>query len=119
MSRAVLLGSLILVLVLAGLALLRGVFVALSMPLLVFLLYGLLMAPERIQLEAQREIDADRVRPQTPVKVHVTVTNRGSSLEQLVLRDAFAPGLSVSNGSNQHFISLRRGGTFNARASAF
>jgi uncharacterized protein (DUF58 family) len=112
MSRAVLLGSLILLLVLAGLATLRGVFLALSMPLLVFVLYGLWLSPERIELQADREIGADRVPPQTPVKVSVTVTNRGPALEELVLLDTLAPGLSVTDGSNHHMVSLPRGGTF-------
>ncbi len=112
MSRAVVLSSLVMLLVLAGLATLQGAFLALSMPLLVFLVYGLWLAPERIQLEATREIGADRVVPQTPVKVTVTVRNAGPALEDLAVEDLLAPGLSVIDGSNHHLVSLGRGASF-------
>ena len=112
MSRAVLLGSLILILVLAGLATLRGAFVALSMPLLVYVLYGFWLSPDRIELQAQREIGAERVPVQTPVKIRVTITNMGPGLEELALQDALVAGLSITDGCNHHLISLARGGTF-------
>src|SRR5512143_899229 len=112
MSRAVLLGSLILVLVLAGLATLRGVFLALSLPLVAFFLYGLWLAPDRIELQARREIGADRVPPKTPVKVLVTIENQGSTVEELAVQDVLAPGLSVLDGCNHHLVSLQRGAKF-------
>lgn len=112
MSRAVLLGALILVLVLAGLATLHGAFLALGMPLVAFLLYGLWLAPDRIQLQARREIGADRVRPQTLVRVRVSIENRGPAVEELALQDVLPPGLSVVDGCNHHLIALQRGGTF-------
>src|SRR5512142_2835222 len=112
MSRAVVLASLVMLLLLAGLATLHGAFLALSMPLLAFLIYGVWMSPDRIQLEARREISADRVPPQTSVKVAVTVTNLGPGIEELAMQDLVAPGLSVSDGSNHHLLSLPRGGTF-------
>ncbi len=112
MSRAVLLGSLIMLLVLAGLSTLHGAFLALSMPLLAFLIYGFWMSPEQIQLEARREIGADRVAPQTPVKVRVTITNLGPGVEELAIQDVLAPGLSVIDGSSHHLVSLHRGATF-------
>src|SRR5512140_1174538 len=106
MSRAVLLGSLVLILVLAGLGTIRGAFMALSVPLLMFLLYGLWLAPERMELKAEREIGADRVPPQTPVKVVVRVTNVGPGLEELALEDRLAPGLELVDGSNHHLVAL-------------
>lgn len=112
MSRPVLLGFLILVLLLAGLAGLHGGLVALSMPLLLYLFYGLWRMPDRIDLEVRRELAAERVLPQTPVKVTVTITNRGPGLEELAVQDAIASGLSVIDGSNRHFTSLGRNQTF-------
>src|SRR5512146_1482019 len=112
MSRPVLLGAIILLLILAGLASLHGALLALSMPLLVYLFYGLLRAPEKIDLEVRRELGAERVAPQAPVKVSVTVINRGSSLEELALEDAISPDLTVTDGSNHHWISLASNQTF-------
>ena len=82
MSRAVLLGALILLLVLAGLASLHGALLALSVPLLVYLLYGVWRAPEQMELDVHREIAAERVAVQTPVKISLTVLNRGAGLDE-------------------------------------
>ena len=112
MSRAALLGSLILLLVLAGLAGLRGALLALAMPLLVYFFYGLWRGPDQIMLDVQRVIDADRVTPHTPVKVSVTITNRGNALNELAIEDAVSPALTVANGSNHHLISLPKGRSF-------
>lgn len=112
MSRALLLGALTSLLLLAGLAGLRGSLLALSIPLLIYLFYGLWFAPDRLELEIRRELSAERVAPQAPVKVSVTVINQGSALEELALRDEIASELEVIDGSNHHLVSLRRYETF-------
>jgi uncharacterized protein (DUF58 family) len=112
MSRTFVLGLLILLLVLAGLASLHGAMLALTLPLLVYLFYALWVTPERVQLEVRRELAAERVAPQTPVKVIITVLNRGSTLDELALKDVISPDLAVIGGSPSHFISLARGATF-------
>ncbi|HMA08097.1 MAG TPA: DUF58 domain-containing protein, partial [Ramlibacter sp.] len=106
MSRPVLLGALVLLLILAGLAGLRGSLLALSMPLMLYIVYGRWRAPDQINLEARRELGAERVAPQSPVKVSVTVTNRGSRLEELGIEDVISPDLAVIDGCNHHWISL-------------
>ncbi len=112
MPRAALLGGLILLLVLAGLAGLHGALLALSLPLLVYLLYGLWRAPEKLELDVHRTLGAERVNPGTPVKVSVKVVNRGSGLDELRIEDAISRDLEVTDGSNRHFISLGRGDSF-------
>lgn len=112
MSRAVLLGVLSSLLVLAGLASLHGAMLALAMPLLVYVLYALWSAPERMDLEVRRELAAERVAPQMPVKVSITLVNRGSGLEELAVEDILPSALSVTDGSNHHLISLGRDKTF-------
>ncbi|MCL4530698.1 MAG: DUF58 domain-containing protein [Chloroflexi bacterium] len=108
MSRTWFLGSLILFLLLAGLVALRGTLVALAIPLLLYLLYGLWFGPNDVRLEVQRDLSAERVAPQTPVKVRVTITNRGDDLEELALEDVIDPVLTVQDGSNHHLISLSK-----------
>ncbi len=112
MSRPVLLGAIILLLILGGLATLHAAVLALSIPPLVYLLYGLWRAPEKIDLEVRREIGAERVAPQVPVKVNVTVINRGSGLEELAVEDMISPELTVIEGWNRHWISLGAHKTF-------
>src|SRR5512135_3462487 len=112
MSRAVLLGALVLLLILAGLAGVRGALLALAMPLLIYLFYGLWLAPERIDLDVRREMSAERVAPQAPVRITVTVMNQGNTLDELALEDVIAPELQVVDGSNRHLISLGRFQTF-------
>ena len=112
MSRPVLLGAIILLLILAGLAGLRGSLLALSMPPLVYLFYGLLRAPDKLDLEVRRELGAERVAPQAPVKVNVTVINRGSALEEVGIEDVISRDLTVVDGGNRHWISLGSNQTF-------
>jgi len=93
---------------LLGLMLRRGDLVALGLPLLLYLLVGLWRAPDQLDLEVQRDLSAERVDAGVPVTVNVTVTNRGSSLDELFLEDKLAPELAVSLGSPRHLITLGR-----------
>ncbi len=112
MSRAWFLGSLILLLLLAGLVALHGALIALTIPLLLCLLYGLWFSPDEVELEVRRELSAERVAPQTPVKVSVMITNTGGDLEELALADVLSPALAVQDGSNHHLISLPKNKSF-------
>jgi len=112
MPRAFFLSIIIFALLLAGLTALRGELLALAIPLLLFLFYGLAFGPDKVQLDVHRRLSAERVSPQTPVLVTVSVTNRGDSLESLALEDVLSPALSIENGSNHHLISLGKNKTF-------
>lgn len=112
MSRAFFLSLLIFALLLAGLTALHGALLALAIPPLLYLFYGLWRGPDKIQLEVHRTLSAERVSPQTPVLVTVSVINRGDSLESLALDDILCPALSIENGSNHHLISLGKDKTF-------
>lgn len=112
MIRAYFLGLLIFILLLLGLATLRSALLALALPLLVYLLYGLWRGPDSIHLEAQRSLSSERVQPNTPVRVQVTVVNRGDELEELVIQDLLSPNLKVIDGSLHHLISLPKGGSY-------
>lgn len=112
MSRAWFLGSLTLILLLAGLIALRGALVALTIPLLLYLLYGLWFGPNNVKFEVQRDLSAERVAPHAPVKVTVTIMNRGDNLEELALNDVLSPALNMLEGSNHHLISLPKNKSF-------
>jgi len=73
----------------------RGEFIALALPLVVYLLAGFLFSPAAIRLEATRHLSAERTSPNSEIDVTVTVTNRGSHLEEVLLDDVVPAGLTI------------------------
>jgi uncharacterized protein (DUF58 family) len=90
----------------------QGALIALALPLVTYLIVGYLQAPERINLVATRHLSAERVSPETDVDVTVTVPNRGSSLEEVLLEDVLPMGLTVRSGSNRHLLRLMKNETY-------
>ena len=95
MNRSLFLSLLTYALLLAGIATLQGAFLALTLPIVTYLLVGYLQAPEQIQLVVRRQLSLERTSPNSNVDVTVTVTNRGASLEEVVLEDLVPTGLTV------------------------
>ena len=118
MSRSLFLGLLIYALVLAGIGTVHGEFIALALPLVAYLLMGYVQAPEKIRLEATRQLSAERVSPNSEIEVTVTVTNQGASLEEVLLVDILPEGLTVRPTpafplrTNRHLLKLKKGETY-------
>jgi uncharacterized protein (DUF58 family) len=112
MTRSAILGLVIFVLLVAGLASLHGALLALAIPVLLYWCYGIWEAPDEIHLGILRELSAERVPPQTPVQVNVTITNLAKDLEELIIVDQVPPGLQIMEGSNRHIVSLGSSATF-------
>ena len=106
MSRSLLLSLLTYTLLLAGVGTVHGGFITLALPLVAYLLIGYLQTPEEIKLEATRHLNLKRVSPDQDVDVTVTVTNRGSKLEEILLTDAIPAGLTVRSGFSRHLLRL-------------
>jgi uncharacterized protein (DUF58 family) len=85
---------------------------ALTLPVLVYWAFGLWWAPDRINLQVQRELSEERVGPSLPARVSVEVLNAGNDLEELALDDLISTKLLVVEGSPHHLISLREGERF-------
>ena len=81
MPRGVFLGLLVFVLLLTGLATLHGALLALTVPLLVYLFYGLWRGSDEIKLAVDRSMSQERVAPNTPVNIKITITNLHGDLE--------------------------------------
>ena len=90
----------------------QGEFLALALPLVTYLILGYLQAPEKIKLEATRQLSAERVSPDAEVDVRLTVTNRGASLEEVLLTDLLPTGLIVRSGSSRHLVRLKQNETY-------
>src|SRR5918995_1792945 len=112
MSHPLFLSLITYVLLLAGMLTVQGELLALALPLVTYLLIGYLQAPEKINLEATRHLSAERVTPNTNVDVTVKVTNRGSSLEEVLLEDLVPEGLTVNSGFSRHVVMLRKGESY-------
>jgi uncharacterized repeat protein (TIGR01451 family) len=118
MSRSLLLSLLTYGLLLVGIATVQGQFLALALPLVAYLLVGYLQGPERVQLEATRELSTERTSPNAEVQVTVTVTNSGPAIEEILLEDVLPAGLTVRSPdssprrTNRHLLRLAKGESF-------
>jgi len=111
MSRILLLGLLIFLLFLGGLASFNAGWLALAIPLVVYLLAGFLFAPEKLHLSVERFLSAERAAPGQPVTVELRLTNHGPNLRQLALCDPLSETLTVTKGSASRLVSLKKGET--------
>lgn len=111
MYRSILLSTLVYGLLLAGLITLRGQFVALAIPFVLYLLYGFWSAPELLNLQIERKLSHDRITPDSESTVTLTVTNHGSDIEELFLDDKVSTDLTIRIGSTRHLLRLPKGGS--------
>ena len=111
MPRILLPGALLILLLLGGLLTLNDGWLALALPLAVYLLAGFLQSPERLELEVERRLSTDRAVPGQPVTVTLTITNRGPRLPRLTLSDPLPGFCTVSKGSATRLASLESGAT--------
>lgn len=110
MRRTILLTTIVYGLLLAGLATLRGEFIALAIPFLVYLLLGLLNAPETPNLVIERKFSTDRAAPHTDVVVTLSIRNLGTAIDELYFEDRISPRLTVLFGSPRRLLRLPKGG---------
>src|SRR5512139_2854971 len=85
MKRLVLLGVLVYLLGVLGLAALNSRLLALVIPAALYLLFALAYAPEPLQLRVMRTTSTDHTLAGTPVTVSLSVTNQGPTLERVTL----------------------------------
>ena len=111
MNRTFFLALLIFLLLFFGLATLHPTIVALALPLILYLLAGLWGSPEKVQLQAERSLSAERVKTGDEVTVTLTVSNHGSALEEVLLEDQVPAGLEVADGSAHRLLALPAGGS--------
>jgi len=97
---------------LAGMATVRGEIFALMLPIVAYLLAGFFFAPVENKLEATRHLSSERTAPNSDVKITVTITNHGSTLEELMIEDVLPAELNIRLGSNRHLIRLPKNGSF-------
>jgi uncharacterized protein (DUF58 family) len=92
-----------------------GKVLILAIPLLAYVITGLLQAPGRIELSAQRSLSEESPTAYEPVKVQVWVENQGGTLANLRLEDESVPPLAASTGLTYAILSLPAGETTRIR----
>jgi uncharacterized protein (DUF58 family) len=112
MQRSLFVGFILYLLILIGLVSLRGDWLALALPFIVYLLLGLWRTPDKLQLEVHRTISAERASVNTPVTVTLEVTNHGGTVEELLIEDDQPPHIEIREGSPRRLILLSAGQTF-------
>jgi uncharacterized protein (DUF58 family) len=112
MKRILILGGLIYLLLLVGLASLDRRLLVLAIPLLIYLGAALPFGPGELRLRAERSTSPDRTIEGAPVNVRLSITNEGSALEQLLVQDLVPPRLAVEDGKPEEAIALGPGETF-------
>jgi len=68
--------------------------------------------PDEIRLEATRHLSAERTSPNSDVVVTVTVTNRGSHLEEVLLEDVVPVDLNIRVGLSRHLVRFPKDSSF-------
>lgn len=111
MLRSLLLSLLTYGLILFGLLTLRGDILALSIPLAIYLLSGVLRAPQEINLSVERKLSLERTGAEMPVRVTLKITNPGGTFEDILITDKISPRLKVLAGSVKHLLRLAKGQT--------
>ncbi len=111
MRRLLLLGGLVYVLLLAGLAVMSGPLLALAIPPIVYLMAALAYGPAELHLTATRSLSDDRVPKGKPVTVQLDITNEGARLERVEVQDVIPEQLEVIDGESSLLTSLAPGET--------
>ncbi len=100
------------VLLIASLISLKGDLLVLVVPVLSFLLYGWLSTPTKVDLALVRTLSAARPMDDETVEVSVTITNKGSTLNEVLLEDQLPGGLVLKSGSPRRLVALKGGAEF-------
>ena len=109
MSRPLLLGLIINILLLAGFITLRGDLLALAVPFALYLLFGFWRAPAVLHLDVRRHLSVERAAPGQAVTVTLTLVNHDALIPEILVEDFLPPGLTVTEGSHRHLAQLGRG----------
>jgi uncharacterized protein (DUF58 family) len=92
--------SLIFGIIILGLATLQSGVLILSIPLMAYLFAAILQRPEAIRLMVAREVSPDYMPQGTPINVKLTVTNtnQGASIDELEIQDVLPGGVRLVEG---------------------
>jgi len=109
MQRYLLLTGLACFLILVGLASLKSELLTIAIPIVVYLILGLIFAPRKTKLLITRSIAPQRSTSDFPIQVSLEITNQGDHLEEIMLKDLVPSQLRKIDGDCSLFTSLDAG----------
>ncbi|MFO7618497.1 MAG: DUF58 domain-containing protein [Thermoplasmata archaeon] len=96
--------------IVAGVFLMSGALVALSLPLVAYIgLMALLLDSGKVEVEVERRLSDIRIMAGDSVDVEVVIRNRGSRIDLLDVREEIPDYLVVKKGNNHALMSLDTG----------
>ena len=106
--------SLLIVLVICGLILSAlivrtGELLSLALPILVYLIIGVIQAPSHVKLSARRIVNNPNVVTGELIETQILIENQGNALVNLYLKDSLAPSLEIMAGSVTQRLTLSAG----------
>lgn len=107
MNRTVFLSLIMYGFLLVGLAMLQGSFIALAIPCAVYLFFAFVYRPEKLSLTVKRTLSSEHASQAFPVSVTLAITNYGSRVEEVLIKDQVPPDLMIKEGKTALFTSLQ------------
>jgi uncharacterized protein (DUF58 family) len=98
-------------LILAALIARDGKLLLLGMPFLVYIIFGVMQAPNEVRLVASRAFSSVSVPANQPVESRIVIENQGGDLVNLCLDDTLFPSMTIQEGQAQLHLSLAAGET--------
>ena len=111
MKRAVLFGLIAYVFLITGLIARNGTVLALSIPLVVYVISGIVFRTKDVRMDVKRTLSNERVSQGDVVHVSLAVTNEGRPAEEVVIEDSIPGNLRVVEGSSRAIGSMDAGDT--------
>ena len=106
--------SLLIVFIISGLLLsalvkINGKLLLLAIPFLVYLIVGIIQAPNELSLQAHRSLDKLSVLPQEAVETRILIQNQGNTLVNLRLEDTLFPSMTTLEEQPYQRVALAAG----------
>jgi uncharacterized protein (DUF58 family) len=98
-------------LILSALFARRGEILLLAIPLLSYLVVGVILAPTEIDLHAHRSVDRPGVSANQAVEMRILIENQGAALVNLYIEDTLHPGMTRLEGQSHPRLPLAAGET--------
>ena len=96
--------------IIVGLFLANGSFVALSLPIVLYLaIMSLFMEEADAQLEIERRLSESRIMAGDTIEVEIIIKNTGSKIELLEIVDNLPDHVALKEGNNRALLSLDEG----------
>lgn len=109
MKRYIVLVFLIYLFILLGIAFRNRGLLVLSIPLLVYLGFGILGIPDGLQLEIERIVYPKRITSNQPITIELSITNCGSHFENIYIADMLPSKLTVIEGESSVLLEMAPG----------